>query len=196
MTFGELLELGLHGKSCDCCVTALFPTSHPLPHIPSLSPPSLPPHTPSLTLSPSLSSPSSPHTSPPSLPPSPSPLPLLTLFPLTLPPSPSPSHPSSPSSPSHSLPHSLPPHTPSLTLSPLPPLTLSPLTLPPSPSTLTAHYLEVLAVVEHAERDVAIERLLKTLEEVWLSRQLELRPYQRAAGLSRQEVRGRLGDPD
>ena len=111
MTFGELLELRLHGECCDWCMIAATP--------------SLPSHL-------------SHH------PPSPSPI----------------------------LPRSY---------SPLP-------SLPPSP---TAHYLEVLAVVEHAERDVAIESLLKTLEEVWLSRQLELRPYQRATGLSRQEVSGR-----
>ena len=45
---------------------------------------------------------------------------------------------------------------------------------------LTAHQAEVHAVVERAEKDIAIESLLNTFEEVWLSRQLELKIHIRA----------------
>ena len=46
--------------------------------------------------------------------------------------------------------------------------------------THTAHQAEVLAVVERADKDIAIESLLNTFEEVWLSRQLELKTHLRA----------------
>ena len=43
--------------------------------------------------------------------------------------------------------------------------------------------------MERANKEVAIESLLNTFEEVWLSRQLELRPHRRVADNARQEVR-------
>jgi hypothetical protein len=43
--------------------------------------------------------------------------------------------------------------------------------------------------VERADKDIAIESLLNTFEEVWLSRQLELRPHRRITDNARQEVR-------
>lgn len=43
--------------------------------------------------------------------------------------------------------------------------------------------------MERANKDIAIESLLNTFEEVWLSRQLELRPHRRLNGTARQEVR-------
>ncbi len=42
--------------------------------------------------------------------------------------------------------------------------------------------------MERANKDVSIESLLNTFEEVWLSRQLELSPYQRAVSLSHQDA--------
>lgn len=50
------------------------------------------------------------------------------------------------------------------------------------------HLEEVLGLVERADKDVAIESLLNTFEEVWLSRQLELRVHRRAYDTSQQEV--------
>ena len=43
-------------------------------------------------------------------------------------------------------------------------------------------------MVERANKDIAIESLLNTFEEVWLSRQLELRPHRRVVDIARQEV--------
>ena len=51
------------------------------------------------------------------------------------------------------------------------------------------HPAEIQAVVERANKDIAIESLLNTFEEVWLSRQLELRPHRRITDNARQEVR-------
>ena len=42
--------------------------------------------------------------------------------------------------------------------------------------------------MERANKDVTIEALLNTFEEVWLSRQLELRVYRRASDSSQQEA--------
>lgn len=50
------------------------------------------------------------------------------------------------------------------------------------------HLEDVLALVERANKDVAIESLLNTFEEVWLSRQLELKVHRRAYDSSQQEV--------
>lgn len=50
------------------------------------------------------------------------------------------------------------------------------------------HPDEVQAIVERANKDIAIESLLNTFEEVWLSRQLELRPHRSLAQTARQEV--------
>ena len=54
----------------------------------------------------------------------------------------------------------------------------------------TVHSSEVLQVVERANKEVAIEALLNTFEEVWLSRQLELVASDRQTlALNREEVR-------
>lgn len=50
------------------------------------------------------------------------------------------------------------------------------------------HPCEVEAIVDRANKDIAIESLLNTFEEVWLSRQLELRPHRRVTNTARQEV--------
>jgi len=50
------------------------------------------------------------------------------------------------------------------------------------------HQKDVLLVVERAKKDVAIESLLNMFEEVWLSRQLELKEYQRVVDSAQQEV--------
>lgn len=50
------------------------------------------------------------------------------------------------------------------------------------------HQKEVLVVVERAKKDVAIESLLNMFEEVWLSRQLELKAYKRVVDSAQQEV--------
>ena len=42
------------------------------------------------------------------------------------------------------------------------------------------HIDDVCSLVERANKDVAIESLLNTFEEVWLSRQLELKVHKRA----------------
>lgn len=56
---------------------------------------------------------------------------------------------------------------------------------------LYAGYFEdVSSLVERANKDVAIEALLNTFEEVWLSRQLELRIHRRSHDSSQPEVRG------
>ena len=47
---------------------------------------------------------------------------------------------------------------------------------------------EVYAIVERANRDVAIESLLNTFEEVWLSKHFELRLHQRMRDTGGQEV--------
>ncbi len=60
---------------------------------------------------------------------------------------------------------------------------------PPLPS---GHLEEVQGLVERANKDVAIEALLNTFEEVWLSRQLELRVYKRSSDSSQQEVSRKL----
>lgn len=53
----------------------------------------------------------------------------------------------------------------------------------------TAHSSEVLQIVERANKEVAIEALLNTFEEVWLSRQLELvTSDKRHLAINRQEV--------
>ena len=53
----------------------------------------------------------------------------------------------------------------------------------------TAHSSEVLLIVERANKEVAIEALLNTFEEVWLSRQLELvASDKRHLAINRQEV--------
>ena len=51
-----------------------------------------------------------------------------------------------------------------------------------------AHQKDVLLVVERAKKDVAIESLLNMFEEVWLSRQLELKEYKRVVDSAQQEV--------
>ena len=52
-----------------------------------------------------------------------------------------------------------------------------------------AHSSEVLQVVERANKEVAIEALLNTFEEVWLSRQLDLTTSERQPlAIKRQEV--------
>ena len=48
---------------------------------------------------------------------------------------------------------------------------------------------EVCALVERASKDVAIESLLNTFEEVWLSRQLELKVHKRTHDSNQPEVR-------
>ena len=51
------------------------------------------------------------------------------------------------------------------------------------------HSGEVLQVVDRANKEVAIEALLNTFEEVWLSQQLELVATERMPlTISRQEV--------
>ena len=53
----------------------------------------------------------------------------------------------------------------------------------------TVHFSEVLQVVERANKEVAIEALLNTFEEVWLSRQLELVTSERQPlAINREEV--------
>ena len=47
---------------------------------------------------------------------------------------------------------------------------------------------EVYAIVERANKDVAIESLLNTFEEVWLSKHFELRLHQRMRDTGGQEV--------
>ena len=44
-------------------------------------------------------------------------------------------------------------------------------------SLFTAHSEDVLLVIQRAEKDVAVEELLKNLEEVWLSMQFQLKPH-------------------
>lgn len=65
------------------------------------------------------------------------------------------------------------------------------LNLPPflSPALPSDHSTEVLQVVERANKEVAIEALLNTFEEVWLSRQLELVTIERTPlAINRQGV--------
>ena len=51
------------------------------------------------------------------------------------------------------------------------------------------HSSEVLQLVERANKEVAIEALLNTFEEVWLSRQLELVTSEgQSLAINRQEV--------
>ena len=51
------------------------------------------------------------------------------------------------------------------------------------------HCSEVVQIVERANKEVAIEALLNTFEEVWLSRQLELVASERQPlAINRQEV--------
>lgn len=50
------------------------------------------------------------------------------------------------------------------------------------------HVEEVLSLVDRANKDISIESLLNTFEEVWLSRLLELRVYKRAYDSTQQEV--------
>lgn len=52
----------------------------------------------------------------------------------------------------------------------------------------TVHLDDVLSLVERASKDVAIESLLNTFEEVWLSRQLELKIHKRVSDSAQQEV--------
>ena len=42
-----------------------------------------------------------------------------------------------------------------------------------------AHSVEVLSMVERSGREVAIERLLRNMEEVWLSKQFHFKPHTR-----------------
>ena len=59
----------------------------------------------------------------------------------------------------------------------------------------TVHSSEVLQVVERANKEVAIEALLNTFEEVWLSRQLELVASERQPlAINREEVRAKIHD--
>ncbi len=51
------------------------------------------------------------------------------------------------------------------------------------------HMEEILSLVERASKDVAIESLLNTFEEVWLIRQLELKLHRRVSDITQQEVR-------
>ena len=45
--------------------------------------------------------------------------------------------------------------------------------------TCLAHIEEILAVVERAGKDIAVEELLKNLEEVWLSMTFQFSPHKR-----------------
>lgn len=41
---------------------------------------------------------------------------------------------------------------------------------------------DILAIVDRSSKEVAIEELLKNLEEVWLGMQFQLKPYTRLQG--------------
>ena len=41
---------------------------------------------------------------------------------------------------------------------------------------------EILGIVDRASKEVAIEELLKNLEEVWLGMQFQLKPFYRLHG--------------
>lgn len=47
---------------------------------------------------------------------------------------------------------------------------------------LIDHNSAILAIVDRASKEVAIEELLKNLEEVWLSMQFQLKPHFRLHG--------------
>ena len=50
------------------------------------------------------------------------------------------------------------------------------------------HAAEVDALVDRANKDIAIESLLNTFEEVWLSKHFDLQLHQRVADTGGQEV--------
>ncbi len=52
----------------------------------------------------------------------------------------------------------------------------------------TEHAVEVDAIVDRANKDIAIETLLNTFEEVWLSKHFDLQLHQRVAETGGQEV--------
>lgn len=47
---------------------------------------------------------------------------------------------------------------------------------------LLGYNSEILGIVDRASKEVAIEELLKNLEEVWLGMQFQLKPFYRLHG--------------